>query len=52
VKELVEAHGGVVTVMSSEAAGTTFTVRLPASGPALRAEAPSTEAVAHVRRAP
>jgi signal transduction histidine kinase len=29
VKELVRAHGGTVEVASSEAAGTTFTVRLP-----------------------
>jgi PAS domain S-box-containing protein len=29
VKEIVAAHGGMVEVSSSEAAGTTFTVRLP-----------------------
>ncbi len=29
VKELVRAHGGTVDVASSEAAGTTFTIRLP-----------------------
>ncbi|WP_050577225.1 PAS domain-containing sensor histidine kinase [Pseudomonas cremoricolorata] len=30
VKEIVNAHGGEITVDSSEAAGTTFTLRLPA----------------------
>jgi signal transduction histidine kinase len=36
VKELVEIHGGKVTVESQESKGTTFTVRLPyqAAGPA------------------
>jgi signal transduction histidine kinase len=33
VQELVQAHGGTVGVQSSRDAGTTFTVRLPATGP-------------------
>lgn len=34
VREIVRAHGGTVTVQSSEAEGTTFTVRMPRrSGP-------------------
>ena len=33
VQELVQAHGGQVSVRSSAATGTTFTVRLPRSGP-------------------
>jgi signal transduction histidine kinase len=28
-REIVSAHGGTISVASSEAAGTTFTVRLP-----------------------
>ncbi|MBN8225935.1 PAS domain S-box protein [Corallococcus macrosporus] len=34
VKQLVEAHGGTVTVTSTAEAGTTFTVRLPRHVPA------------------
>ena len=34
VKRIVEAHGGTVAVRSSDAEGTTFTVRLPAPGAA------------------
>lgn len=33
VKELVEAHGGTVTVKSPNGGGTTFVVRIPASPP-------------------
>jgi signal transduction histidine kinase len=33
VHELVQAHGGEVTVQSSRDAGTTFSVRLPIAGP-------------------
>jgi len=33
VHELVQAHGGVTQVRSSEADGTTFSVRLPIAGP-------------------
>ena len=33
VQELVQAHGGDVSVRSNAAAGTTFTVRLPRNGP-------------------
>jgi sigma-B regulation protein RsbU (phosphoserine phosphatase) len=33
VREIVSAHGGVVTVRSSEQEGTTFTVRLPRHPP-------------------
>lgn len=41
VRELVRAHGGTVEVTSSGAAGTTFTVRLPAAArPAASAPAP------------
>ena len=36
VRELVQAHGGEVTVESSAEAGTTFRVRLPASGESAR----------------
>jgi two-component system, sensor histidine kinase and response regulator len=32
VREIVRAHGGTVEVSSSEAAGTTFTIRLPRRG--------------------
>ncbi|MFP2902125.1 sensor histidine kinase [Corallococcus sp. 4LFB] len=35
VKQLVEAHGGTVTVTSTAEAGTTFTVRLPRHVPAM-----------------
>ncbi|RKH55454.1 ATP-binding protein [Corallococcus aberystwythensis] len=34
VKQLVEAHGGTITVASTAEAGTTFTVRLPRDVPA------------------
>ncbi|RKG65672.1 PAS domain S-box protein [Corallococcus sp. CA054B] len=34
VKQLVEAHGGIITVESTAEAGTTFTVRLPRDVPA------------------
>jgi signal transduction histidine kinase len=37
VQELVQAHGGTVSVQSAYGSGTTFTVRLPAAGPALEA---------------
>ncbi len=33
VHELVQAHGGTTQVRSSDADGTTFSVRLPISGP-------------------
>jgi two-component system sensor histidine kinase BaeS len=33
VQELVQAHGGTVTVQSSRDAGTTFSIRLPVDGP-------------------
>ncbi len=33
VKDVVDAHGGTVTVDSQEGVGTTFTIRLPISGP-------------------
>ena len=33
VQELVQAHGGDVSVRSDATAGTTFTVRLPRNGP-------------------
>src|SRR5262249_42390444 len=33
-KEIVAVHGGTLAVESSEAAGTTFTISLPRSGPA------------------
>jgi signal transduction histidine kinase len=32
VREIVAAHGGQVEVASSDAGGTTFTVRLPREG--------------------
>jgi signal transduction histidine kinase len=34
VRAIAEAHGGDVSVESTEGAGTTFTVRLPAGDPA------------------
>ncbi|NNB99426.1 PAS domain-containing protein [Corallococcus exiguus] len=34
VKQLVKAHGGIITVESTDEAGTTFTVRLPRDVPA------------------
>jgi len=33
VKELVEMHGGTVSVLSKKDEGSTFTVRLPIAGP-------------------
>jgi signal transduction histidine kinase len=39
VREIATAHGGVVTVTSSDTEGTTFTVRLPREPPAQRAAA-------------
>jgi len=33
VREIVEAHGGSIRVQSTEAEGTTFTVRLPRCSP-------------------
>jgi signal transduction histidine kinase len=42
VQELVQAHGGTVTAQSSAESGTTFTVRLPVTGPAIEATRPAT----------
>lgn len=41
VQELVQAHGGTVSLQSGAESGTTFTVRLPVAGPALEAAQPS-----------
>ena len=35
VKQIVDAHGGTVTLASAAAAGTTFTVSLPRRAPVL-----------------
>jgi signal transduction histidine kinase len=40
VREVVRAHGGEVTVRSTAGSGTTFTVRLPASGAAAQGASP------------
>jgi signal transduction histidine kinase len=38
VREVIRAHGGTVEVASSEAAGTTFSIRLPRQKPHERLE--------------
>lgn len=40
VKEVIEAHGGKVTVASDEGAGTTFTLHLPTAGAAASGAVP------------
>jgi signal transduction histidine kinase len=47
VQELVQAHGGTVSVQSAPESGTTFTVRLPLAGPPPPTEAPGAAEGAH-----